>query len=193
MTRSPFVIRRAHQLVLLAVRHRQRAQPRQNQVSHGWYPTGNPQPGGARREAELHDEVPSGGRDVADDHVRAERPDGAHPRDDSGEWVAGPHEERLHPAREAQVGPARHDGVCDFEINERSCRRRSVPVPARRVDEEDAWRDFAGQGVARGGGGAVQDWDLRRFVSPGQDGRAMPSYLRWCVHGFAAAVRRKGR
>ena len=98
------------------MRQRQRTQPRQHQVADGWYSTCNPHPGGTRREAELHHEVSSGGRDVADDDARAEPPDSAHPRDDSGERVVGPHEERLHPAREAQVGPARHDGVRDLEI-----------------------------------------------------------------------------
>lgn len=170
------------------MRKRQRAQPRQHQVARGWYATGYPQPGGARREAELHDEVSSGGRDVADDDAHAEPPDGAHPRDNFGERVVGPDEKRLHPTREAQIGPARRDGVRDLEIDERSGRRRRVPVPARRVDEEDAWRDFSGQGVARGGG-ALQDWDLRCSVSPGQGGHAVASYLRWRVHGFAVVVK----
>ncbi|KAI9453135.1 hypothetical protein BJY52DRAFT_1189792 [Lactarius psammicola] len=65
----------------------------------------------------------------------------------------GPTKSAFIPLERSKSDPARHDGVRDLEIEERSGRRHGVPVPARRVDKEDTKRDFAGAG--RGGGVVV--------------------------------------
>lgn len=114
--------------------HRERAQPRQHKVARGRDPARDPQPGGARRQSELDDEVPRRGCKVADnDDVRAQpAPHRLHPRDDPGQWVLRTDEERLDrcaAAEERVVGRGRgrgcalHDGVRDTQVGQGVGRR----------------------------------------------------------------------
>jgi len=167
---------------LLTVHDRKCAQARQHEVARRRDTTGDPQPGGAWCEAELDDEVPGSGGEIADEHVRAELPDCAHPGDDLGERVVGADEERLHPAREREVGPASHDGVRDFQVDEHADRGQEVVVvvvavgaggPAG-IDEKDA------RGNSARKGGAPGDTDVQcRPLDSATEARWLPR-----LHGF---------
>lgn len=140
---------------------RERAQSRQHEIARGRDSACYSHPSGARREAELGDEVPCGGSKIADDDVRAEPPHGAHPRDDLGERVVWADKEGFHPAPKAEVGSALHDGVRDLQVGQRVGRGESkvergcgavivmvldyFVIPAVRGDEKDAQGDSAGQ------------------------------------------------
>lgn len=125
---------------------RERAQPGQHKVTHGRESAGYPQPGGARCQTELDDEVPRCGGKVTDDDVRAEVPNGAHPRNDFGEWVVRSDEEDLHPARrEAEVGSTVHDGMRDLQVGEHvGGGQDGVAVVDFVIHEKDALGDSAG-------------------------------------------------
>jgi hypothetical protein len=158
------------------VHDRKCAQARQHEVARRRDSTGDPQPGGAWCEAELDEEPGSGGK-IADEHVRAELPDCAHPGDDLGERVVGADEERLHPAREREVGPASHDGVRDLQVDEHADRGQEVVVcivgPAG-IDEKDAWGNSARKG------GAPGDTDVQcRPLDSAAEARWLPR-----LHGF---------
>jgi hypothetical protein len=57
--------------LLTIVHNRECAQARQDEVARGWDTARDPQPGGARRQALLNDEVPRGRSKIAnDDDVR---------------------------------------------------------------------------------------------------------------------------